>query len=209
MDAAPEAVHVGAFATPSGAAATTDPSLRRRRERSVSSDASDAYVEHLLRPNARRVKPEQSNPAPPAAADSDLGAATSDEHVQPTSEEGSVAEAQRGDRRADAPPQEANAGPGEDKMCRICFDGPDEELGKLFSPCLCRGTVRLVALPLAREILLNLAQLTKTAFRRSLGMCTRLAWSSGAKRPRTHAHSGNANSADIGIACNGPPWRES
>lgn len=146
MDAAPEAVLVGALsaAAPptSGAAATTDTSLRRRRERSVSSDASDAYVEHLLRPGARRVKPEQSNGAPSAAA-LDLGAATSDEHVQHPSEEGSAAEAQDGDSGAEAPPREANAGPGEDKMCRICFDGPDEELGKLFSPCLCRGTVSL------------------------------------------------------------------
>lgn len=32
--------------------------------------------------------------------------------------------------------------PQDDRLCRICFDGEDEELGKLFSPCLCRGTVR-------------------------------------------------------------------
>lgn len=143
MDAAPQAIHVGAsVATPSGAAPTTDTSLRRRRERSVSSDASDAYVEHLLRPDAPRVKPEQSKPAP-SVEESDLGAATSDEHVQRQSEEGSAAEAEHGDHGAEGNPQEANAGPGEEKMCRICFDGPDEELGKLFSPCLCRGTVSL------------------------------------------------------------------
>lgn len=29
----------------------------------------------------------------------------------------------------------------EDKTCRICFGGEDEESGRLFSPCLCRGTV--------------------------------------------------------------------
>ncbi|GAA5965043.1 hypothetical protein JCM8115_005691 [Rhodotorula mucilaginosa] len=144
MDAAPQAIHVGAsVATPSGAAPTTDTSLRRRRERSVSSDASDAYVEHLLRPDAPRVKPEQSKPAP-SVEESDLGAATSDEHVQRQSEEGSAAEAEHGDHGAEGNPQEANAGPGEEKMCRICFDGPDEELGKLFSPCLCRGTSRYV-----------------------------------------------------------------
>ncbi|GJN91456.1 hypothetical protein Rhopal_004479-T1 [Rhodotorula paludigena] len=34
--------------------------------------------------------------------------------------------------------------PLDDRLCRICFDGEDEELGKLFSPCLCRGTSRYV-----------------------------------------------------------------
>ncbi|GAA5922700.1 E3 ubiquitin-protein ligase SSM4 [Sporobolomyces koalae] len=33
---------------------------------------------------------------------------------------------------------------GADKICRICFDSEDEELGKLFSPCRCRGTSRYV-----------------------------------------------------------------
>ncbi|GAA6052645.1 hypothetical protein JCM3770_003909 [Rhodotorula araucariae] len=33
----------------------------------------------------------------------------------------------------------------DDRMCRICFSGDDEdEMGKLFSPCLCRGTSRHV-----------------------------------------------------------------
>ena len=27
-----------------------------------------------------------------------------------------------------------------DIQCRICFDGEDRELGKLFRPCLCKGT---------------------------------------------------------------------
>ncbi|CAG8639668.1 36067_t:CDS:2 [Racocetra persica] len=36
--------------------------------------------------------------------------------------------------------------PVEDKMCRICFAGPEEEesLGRLISPCLCKGTMRYV-----------------------------------------------------------------
>lgn len=29
-----------------------------------------------------------------------------------------------------------------EKLCRFCFDGEDPESGRLFSPCLCRGTVR-------------------------------------------------------------------
>lgn len=32
--------------------------------------------------------------------------------------------------------------PPEERTCRICFDGEeDDETGRLFSPCLCRGTV--------------------------------------------------------------------
>ncbi|KAM0746780.1 hypothetical protein T439DRAFT_329477 [Meredithblackwellia eburnea MCA 4105] len=41
-------------------------------------------------------------------------------------------------------PGNAQAPREEDKMCRICFDGHDEELGRLFSPCQCRGTSRYV-----------------------------------------------------------------
>ncbi|KAF0433752.1 E3 ubiquitin-protein ligase SSM4 [Gigaspora margarita] len=34
----------------------------------------------------------------------------------------------------------------EDKMCRICFAGPEKEesLGRLIPPCLCKGTMRYV-----------------------------------------------------------------
>lgn len=39
---------------------------------------------------------------------------------------------------AGVPPGPADA---DEKICRICFDGEDEELGRLFSPCLCKGTV--------------------------------------------------------------------
>ncbi|BGP28616.1 hypothetical protein JCM10296v2_000352 [Rhodotorula toruloides] len=40
---------------------------------------------------------------------------------------------------------EETAPPADEKMCRICFAGEDEEeSGKLFSPCLCRGTSRYV-----------------------------------------------------------------
>lgn len=54
----------------------------------------------------------------------------------------------------DVPEAEAALGgaPKEEKMCRICFDGEDEELGRLFSPCQCRGTVsrsRALASPAA------------------------------------------------------------
>lgn len=49
---------------------------------------------------------------------------------------------------ASPPPQEQHD--GETRTCRICFDQvappypPDEELGKLISPCVCRGSSRFV-----------------------------------------------------------------
>lgn len=49
-----------------------------------------------------------------------------------------------GGRAAGAHPPEANDD-GE-KLCRFCFDGEDPEQGRLFSPCLCRGTVRALVL---------------------------------------------------------------
>ena len=41
------------------------------------------------------------------------------------------------------PATETGARPEEERTCRICFEGDDDpELGTLFSPCKCRGTVR-------------------------------------------------------------------
>ncbi|CAG8582618.1 9814_t:CDS:2, partial [Scutellospora calospora] len=45
----------------------------------------------------------------------------------------------------------------EDKMCRICFAGPEEEesLGRLISPCQCKGTMRLELLKYVHVECLN------------------------------------------------------
>ncbi|ORY80297.1 hypothetical protein BCR35DRAFT_304498 [Leucosporidium creatinivorum] len=45
-----------------------------------------------------------------------------------------------------APRAAPDAAEEQEKVCRICFGGPEEEeeLGKLFSPCVCRGTSRYV-----------------------------------------------------------------
>lgn len=52
---------------------------------------------------------------------------------------------------ADTPPASPPPPPdGEIRTCRICFDqvappyAPDEELGKLISPCVCKGSSRFV-----------------------------------------------------------------
>lgn len=152
MDSKSQAVHGGAFssreAAPSGAAAATssDTPVRRRRERSVSSDASDSYIEQLLRPDLRRAHSESEKPAassvnterPPVSGLTGDGARTA--HVCEASDTRRRSPEEGGVEEADAGPIPETAAPDE-RMCRICFDGPDEELGKLFSPCLCRGTV--------------------------------------------------------------------
>ncbi|BGP44630.1 hypothetical protein JCM10450v2_000444 [Rhodotorula kratochvilovae] len=50
-----------------------------------------------------------------------------------------------GDAKASEEEEKGDAPPQDDRMCRICFSGDDENgMGKLFSPCLCRGTSRHV-----------------------------------------------------------------
>ena len=34
-----------------------------------------------------------------------------------------------------------DAPPNDPPQCRVCFDGPDQELGRLIRPCLCRGSI--------------------------------------------------------------------
>ncbi|GAA5952647.1 hypothetical protein JCM21900_006059 [Sporobolomyces salmonicolor] len=53
-----------------------------------------------------------------------------------------IEEDKSGEARAEEVAEEGTA--TEERICRICFDGEDPELGKLFSPCLCRGTARFV-----------------------------------------------------------------
>jgi hypothetical protein len=54
--------------------------------------------------------------------------------------------AQEAPRAADGAAEE------QDRVCRICFGGSEEEeeMGKLFSPCICRGTVSSFVRPCSR-----------------------------------------------------------
>ena len=36
---------------------------------------------------------------------------------------------------------DANTSDRGSPQCRICFDGPDQELGRLIRPCLCKGSI--------------------------------------------------------------------
>jgi len=42
------------------------------------------------------------------------------------------------------PDQPETPRPVEEKQCRICLDGPDETLGRLIRPCLCKGSMTYV-----------------------------------------------------------------
>jgi len=43
----------------------------------------------------------------------------------------------------DANENTGNVPPNGPPQCRICFDGPDRELGRLIRPCLCKGSIRV------------------------------------------------------------------
>ncbi|GAA5866890.1 hypothetical protein JCM3774_004594 [Rhodotorula dairenensis] len=151
MNSEARAVHVGASSAtaPSGAAASTPTTVRRRRERSISSDTSDAYIEQLLRLAPRRSLSESAKPTLSSAdAEPPLGFNLDEngEHREPARETSRTQRVESEQKDADdrEKTSDADAAAADEKMCRICFDGPDDELGKLFSPCLCRGTSRYV-----------------------------------------------------------------
>ncbi|GAA6061936.1 hypothetical protein JCM10212_001504 [Sporobolomyces blumeae] len=99
--------------------------LRHRRRTSAVTDdgEEDDFVAEMLRPGSR-----------PSSA-SDVKPPTCDAESEPAAER---------EARDDHSGHEATGSTDNDKTCRICFDGEDEELGKLFSPCRCRGTSRYV-----------------------------------------------------------------
>lgn len=46
---------------------------------------------------------------------------------------------------SDSAPSRSAGDTTSDKICRICFDSEDDALGRLFSPCRCRGSVRFLS----------------------------------------------------------------
>lgn len=93
-------------------------------------------------PSYNRAEPpalsDRSSPAPilfdpkePAPVKAASGGAQEDKSEEPKEEE-----------KQQKPKVEDDG----EKTCRICFDGEDEaELGRLFSPCICKGSVRPAA----------------------------------------------------------------
>ncbi|KPV78291.1 uncharacterized protein RHOBADRAFT_50773 [Rhodotorula graminis WP1] len=102
-----------------------EPSSHQRRTSVASSEGDDHVVEQLLRPtSAPTAVPVREDPA------GEVGGGFAEE---PKQEEG-------GERATE------EQAPADDRICRICFGGAEdeEELGRLFSPCVCRGTSRHV-----------------------------------------------------------------
>ncbi|PWN91584.1 hypothetical protein FA10DRAFT_265432 [Acaromyces ingoldii] len=110
-----------------GVEAHPDTALRRRRRASTSSSSGDDSMvsfdtteeEHIA--EAQGSRGEQDGPRPPPPPPS----------PPPP--------------RPHAPEQQGGGDAEELFICRICFDGPnDESLGKLIAPCRCRGTMKFV-----------------------------------------------------------------
>lgn len=71
-------------------------------------------------------------------------------HQWSDTEQGATPESSRSASPAAAPASGESPGtrtPAEEKQCRICLAGPEEEneLGRLISPCHCRGSIRVSA----------------------------------------------------------------
>ncbi|KAI9019739.1 hypothetical protein DFJ74DRAFT_707807 [Hyaloraphidium curvatum] len=145
--------------------APTLEALRRRRTRYFAGGTSDAEFETegprrspRLRKAAGADHEERSEDV--VASDSGSGGAAEEDDV--SEDEIAVAPAadvpasdaaphidtgsSAGPAAEGGPSEPSPASPSEDKLCRICFGGVEEEpeLGRLFSPCLCKGTMRYV-----------------------------------------------------------------
>ncbi|ODN97267.1 hypothetical protein L198_03830 [Cryptococcus wingfieldii CBS 7118] len=71
-----------------------------------------------------------------------MGTAPSDRHQHEEADEGHVDDYLR--HSPGESPAESSPPPQDERQCRICFSGPEEEesMGKLISPCLCSGSMR-------------------------------------------------------------------
>jgi len=95
-----------------------------RRQSVVTTDGEDdEIVAELLRPGTSRANSQRDYSGKEEGSDPSIA------------EDG-------GDGREDGKAEERDM--SNDRTCRICFDGEDDDLGKLFSPCRCRGTVRFL-----------------------------------------------------------------
>lgn len=112
-------------------------------EEESSPEASEIEVEEA--PNEDESEPEQLITDPESGSTEPQ--ASSLRHrppLNPTEVEGPEPVEQHPSSSRDAPPRSPTE-EGE-KLCRICFGGVDEEseLGRLFSPCKCKGSMRHV-----------------------------------------------------------------
>lgn len=90
-------------------------------------------------------------------------------------------------------------------QCRICFDGPDQELGRLIRPCLCKGSISVC---LRTDCHQSHAVYPHPLFPLSMSMSS--ACRNGGPPPLPGTHSGSARSVAtatilLGLGCLGWP----
>jgi hypothetical protein len=90
-------------------------------------------------------------------------------------------------------------------QCRICFDGPDQELGRLIRPCLCKGSI---SVGLRTDCHQSHAVYPHPLFPLSMSMSS--ACRNGGPPPLPETHSGSARSVAtatilLGLGCLGSP----
>jgi len=104
-------------------------------DRSLPSSPLDRSFQDPFEAGPSKLRAEQPLPALPDEYDEDLDAkldGEDDENSKSTPLRGIDADSDEG-------------GPEDERQCRICFSGREEEetLGRLISPCLCTGSVRV------------------------------------------------------------------
>ena len=104
-------------------------------DRSLPSSPLDRNFQDPFESGPSKLRAEQPLPALPDEYDEDLD-------VKPDIEDDNDSKSTPL-RELDADSDEG--GPEDERQCRICFSGREEEetLGRLISPCLCTGSVRV------------------------------------------------------------------
>lgn len=103
----------------------SDPEAVERANEATSSDTRQ--LDPSLPGLTNAIAPDTPTTPPPISPSSN----TATTHQPPRSDSN--------EQGADSPPE------GEDRQCRICFAGADEEpeLGRLFKPCKCKGSMKV------------------------------------------------------------------
>jgi hypothetical protein len=110
-------------------------------DRSLPSSPLDRSFQNPFEGGPSKLRTEQSLPALPDEDDEDLD-------VKPDLKPGiEHDEDTKSTPLREIDPDSDEGGPEDERQCRICFSGREEEetLGRLISPCLCTGSVRVSA----------------------------------------------------------------
>lgn len=97
---------------------------------------------------SRRNATDAASVTAPPAPPNPIPAQEQERHSEDewyTTDKGSSSESVRRTASPEPRPESPRAKTPEEKQCRICLAGPEEEaeLGRLISPCHCRGSIRV------------------------------------------------------------------